>query len=399
MTIRTFPTLYKLADSGAVIEWDIVVRAVDDSISQPAVIVTRWGQEGGKTQETQDVVSEGKNVGKKNETSPLKQALGEAQSKWTKQQTKSRYVLTREAALAGERSELVAGGYDCMTAFGIEKKPKALKYPCAIQRKYDGHRVLAIIDDGVCTLWSRSRKPITGVPHINRALEKMYPTGHHEVDGEGYTMKLTFEEISSYLRSVEPKPGYEVIEYHIYDLHVEDVAFSERWGMLENVLHSAQFPLFLAPTYIVDNAEKMEAFKKQFIEAGYEGAMARNLDGLYVGKRSTDLLKLKMFEDDEFKVVAITHSTRSVFIENEAGQQEEKKMVYVMLECALPGKLSPPGATGTFTTTFNAPQASQQEIAANPEKYIGRIVTVKYQNYTDDKKPRIPKGLRWYEAL
>ena len=397
-----FPPLYKLADNGIVV-WNIEVeRHVEEHHAGGRLfgtIVTRWGYEGGKVQETRENVVHGKNAGKKNETDPYQQACKEAEAKWTKQQKKLRYVGDRAAAKAGERSDLVVGGYDCMTAFGIEKKPKALKFPCAVQRKYDGHRVLAVIEDGVCTLWSRGRDLITGVPHINRALEKAFPEGKHLVDGEGYTMKLTFQEISSFLRSKVPLPGHEVIEYNIYDAAIEAMSFDLRWKTVQAALAPSVHPLILAPTYIAKDLAEVEKLKEEFLKAGYEGAMARNLNGLYVGKRSTDLLKLKLFEDDEFEVVSITVDKRTVELEDGDGNKTTKTMYYPQFTCKLPGKLSPPGSEGTFNVTLNAKQEQQQECFEHPERFIGKLLTVRYQNYTDDKKLRIPKGLRFYAPL
>lgn len=386
MADTVLPTLYKLAENGSLIEWTIEVDG--------RTIRTKWGQQGGKFQTTFEVVNEGKNSGKKNATTPEQQAVKEAEAKWTKQQKKLRYVPTREAALAGGRSELVKGGYDCMTAYGIDKKPKALKYPCAVQRKYDGHRVLGVVEDGHATLWSRSREAITGVPHINRALEKAFPEGEHFIDGEGYTMKLSFEDISSYLRSKVPLSGHEVIEYHIYDANIECMSFSERWRAVQAALAPSTHPLFLAPTYIAKDREEVEAYKEKFLKAGYEGAMVRNLDGLYVGKRSSDLLKLKLFEDDEFVVEDIVVDIREV-----QTSEGTKKMYYPQFTCRLPGKLSPPGTEGTFNVTLNAQQSKQQECSEHPERFVGRQLTVRYQNYTSDQKPRIPKGLRFREDL
>ncbi len=46
--------------------------------------------------------------------------------------------------------------------------------PAHIQPKLDGIRCIAILDDGVCTLWTRTRKPILGVPHIQREVERVF---------------------------------------------------------------------------------------------------------------------------------------------------------------------------------------------------------------------------------
>jgi ATP-dependent DNA ligase len=385
------PRLYKMGENGALIQWDI---RVEEHNGNPYV-VTRWGQEGGQLQQTGEVVTEGKNIGKKNETTPQQQAEAEAKSKWEKQQKSRKYTPDREAALAGGRSELVEGGIDPMLAFPIEKKPKALKFPCAVQRKYDGHRMLAHIKDGVCNLWSRTRKPILGVPHIQRALEKLFPTGEFWLDGEGYTMAVPFEQLTSFLRQEEPKEGHEVVEYHIYDTVREGVPYKHRLDLLHDWLDGASHPLVLAPTVIVQNEEEMNRCFENFLAAKYEGAMARNLDGFYVGKRTPDLLKLKKFQDAEFEVVRVESETRT----HTNGDGEEVEMVYARFTCKLPGWAYDGHELYEFTTTLNGDQALQHRIIADPSKYVGKHLTVKFQDYTKDFKPRFPKALRFREDV
>ena len=72
-----FKILYKKTSTGAIEEWNI---STDNN-----KIITRWGQMGGKIQEVTDVISEGKNLGRSNETTNVGQAEAEAQAKWEKQ--------------------------------------------------------------------------------------------------------------------------------------------------------------------------------------------------------------------------------------------------------------------------------------------------------------------------
>jgi DNA ligase-1 len=379
----TFPTLYKLAENGNVIEWHILVDSGGALPTVSAIISTRWGQEGGQFQETRDIIAKGKNVGKKNETSPYEQACAQALSKWEKQQKAKGYCASKEAAMTGEGSDLVEGGVDPMLAFPIEKKPKALKFPCAIQRKYDGHRTLAHVKGGVCTLWSRTRKPINSVPHIQRALEMTFPTGEHWFDGEAYTMSLTFEGLTSILRSAEPKVGHEVVEYHIYDV-VTAETYAQRLAWLTKEFACAQqHPLVLAPTVIVQNETEMNALFEAFLEAGYEGAMARNLAGLYVGKRSADLLKLKKFLDAEYQCIGVQYETRTVI-----SGGEQRTVEYPVFTCETPSGKS-----------FNTPMMGELAVVAKlAAAMVGKKLTVKYQDLTADGIPRFPKA-RLYVAL
>jgi DNA ligase-1 len=234
----TFPTLFKKSETGAIIAWNI---SVEDSPIAPS-IVTQWGQMGGKEQETRDEVRAGKNIGQSNETTPYQQACAEALSKWEKQQKNKKYVQSLESAEAGEReAEFVTGGADPMLAFPIEKKPKALKYPCDVQPKLDGHRCIATIKYGKATLWSRTRKPIASVPHIVAALEKAFPTGEVVLDGELYNHDYheKFEELTSLIRQAVPTQGHEVVQYHIYDVIIEGRSWTTRRTFLEKSLANA----------------------------------------------------------------------------------------------------------------------------------------------------------------
>ena len=83
------PILYAKSAIGAVNVWQC--WADGDTV------VCKWGQEGGTMQEA-PFVCEGKNPGKKNETTPEQQAIKEALAKFKKQR-KKKYFLKRKDAL------------------------------------------------------------------------------------------------------------------------------------------------------------------------------------------------------------------------------------------------------------------------------------------------------------
>jgi DNA ligase-1 len=378
MPQKTFPTLFKKSETGAIVRWDIeVVPLAPVEGRFGGCIVTKWGQEGGAIQTTSDVISEGKNLGKKNETSPFEQAVAEAQSKWEKQQKNKKYVQSREAAEAGEReAEFVQGGVDPMLAFPIEKKPKAVKYPADAQPKLDGHRCIATIRYGKATLWSRTRKPIESVPHIVAALEKAFPTGEVTLDGELYNHDYheKFEELTSLIRQAVPAPGHEVVQYHIYDVVIEGRSWSTRRAFLEKSLATAQHPLVLVKTFEVKDEEDMQAAFQGFLEAGYEGLMLRNQGGVYEQKRSANLLKVKEMQDAEFPCIAVEEGRGKL-----AGHA-----IFVFK--------TPQGLV--FNAKMVGSQGALKAYFEHPEKVIGKLVTVKFQNLSADGIPRFPVALR-----
>jgi ATP-dependent DNA ligase len=367
------PTLYKKTSAGADQRWDIW--------TEENVIVTQWGQVDGKIQETRDLVKEGKNAGRSNATTPEQQAESEAQSRWEKKLKKG-YVKSLEAADAGEVDELIQGGIFPMLAQRFDQQGHKLSYPCYVQPKLDGHRCIAMVDtDGACTLWTRSRKPITSMNHIAAAIESL---GFRSTifDGELYNhaYKNDFEKLTSFIRDDEAKPGSTDVQYHIYDI-VFDGPFSDRTAVLSDITPDRDGHLVFVDTKLVEDEDEMMLHFQRYLKEGYEGLMARNADGPYVeNKRSYDLFKIKEFVDSEFEVVGV----------------EEGR-----------GKLAGHGifvcrtVDGTeFSVKMMGATEELRKYYEDPSLAVGRWLTVKYQGMTKKKGvPRFPVAVRFREDI
>lgn len=387
--MKTFPTLYKKNSTGSVQFWQISAVPQHISCGEASIIVTKYGQVGTDSpQETKDLITEGKNKGKKNETNAYQQAESEAQSKWEKQKKKG-YVETIEAAQAGEVDEIIEGGIVPMLAHKFSEHGHKIKYPAAVQPKLDGIRCIAILKNGKCTLWSRTRKPITGVPHIQRAIENALPNLDEIVlDGELYNheFKSNFEQIVSFVRQEEPAEGHEVVQYHIYDI-VTDEPFSKRVAKLRH-LRTGEFKdskgqrcCLRVDTCIVENEDQVTEVFEQFRSEGYEGAMLRNLDGKYVNKRSYDLQKVKEFDDDEFPIVGF-----------EEGRGKLAGHVGAFVCRTKSGK--------EFLAKMRGETSRLKEYFDNHALWSGKLLTVQYQGLTGKEGvPRFPVGvtMRDYE--
>ena len=362
------PTLYKLSDTGAIIVWNI---ATDDTS-----IITSWGQEGGATQRTTDIIADGKNIGRKNETTPQQQAAFEAEARWTKQQKNKKYVLTREAALAGERSALIKGGADPMLAHKYRDHAAKITYPAFVQYKYDGLRIIAHVKDGQCTLWSRTRKPIHSLVHIQRACERLFPVGEHFLDGEGYNHQLRadFEKITSLIRKDHPnQPDAEMIHYHIYDV-IQPCSFAERSEYLKHHLPASGSVVLLAPTFLVHDEDQLLEFFQESLSKGYEGCMIRNSQGGYEHKRSYNLQKVKEMQDSEYRVVGV-----------EAGRGTMADKAVFICET---------GAKDRFSVKLKGNMEDLKIFLLTPSLVVGKMLTVQYQNLSARGIPRFPVGLR-----
>lgn len=278
----TFPTLYKKTNTGAIQYWTILVSEGGMAGKPAASIQTEYGQlNTDSPQYTTDIIANGKNVGKKNETTPAQQAKAEAQSKWEKQKKKG-YVESIASAEAKEVDALIQGGIEPMLAQAFSKHGGKIKYPCFLQPKLDGIRCIAIIDNGKCTLWSRTRKQITSMPHIVEELESVFCGDDVTVlDGELYNhdFKSNFEHIVSLVRQEEPDPRHKDVQYHIYDT-ISEPTYQDRYADLREIFEVYVFDTcVLVETMLCMAEDGIEDAFDQFRSAGYEGAMVRNRNG------------------------------------------------------------------------------------------------------------------------
>jgi len=361
------PTLYKKTATGATQFWHIYTHG--------NVITTAWGQIDGAEQVTKDVISEGKNVGRSNATTPKQQAEAEAQSQWEKKLKKG-YTKTIAEAVAGKVDDCIAGGIFPMLAHKYSEKAGKIQWPAYTQPKFDGHRCIGVVENGKASLWSRTRKPITGLPHIVAALEKLGVDC--VVDGELYhhDYRHNFEDLTGFIRNATPKPGHEVVQYHIYDV-VMDGSFDTRHKFIRAL--NLSLPLVPVETVVVADEDALMSEFEGFLVLGYEGCMVRNTQGAYVNKRSSDLLKVKEFDSSEFKVVGIEEGRGKL-----AG--------HAIFVC---------DANGTqFRTKMKGDTAKLKEYFENPTSVIGRMLEVKYQGLTNKAGvPRFPVALRFRDDL
>lgn len=369
--MKTFPTLYKKSHAGEIWQWTISVDRNQ--------ILTRWGRAGKTVRETHEVIKAGKNTGRANATTSEQQALAEARSRWEKNLKKG-YVETQKDASKGKVHGMIQGGIFPMLAHRYNEHGDKICWPAYAQPKLDGHRCIAVILKGKCTLWSRTRKPIASVPHIVAAVEAL---GVRDaiLDGELYNhdYREKFEQLTSLIRPEQARTGHAVVQYHIYDL-AGPGTFAERTVTIRKMLKKRKGPLVYVETVKVLNEDGLMAAFESFRKQGYEGAIVRNAAGTYANKRSFDLQKVKEFDDAEFKVVRVVEGRglmagHGIFVcVTKDGKEFEAKMVGALKEL--------------------------KKFHEQPELAVGKWLTVQFQGYTNKAGvPRFPVALRFREDM
>lgn len=398
-------TLYQIDSQGKTRVWSIDVNQTTDG----AEIVVEAGILGGKTVRTVTPITEGKNIGQSNETTPVEQAWKDAQSEIDKKTAKG-YVADISQAKAssvlgsGVPAPMLAHKYDPSMKQSGSKDLKKLGLhgkQVVVSDKLDGNRCLAHVTPAGVKLWTRKGKPFLPIPHIHDQLHecflkvydyvnRTYGVNEYWIDGELFTQKHTFNRVNGVLKkATKDAADHAVIRdmgYHIYDV-ILPVGYSTRYKVIQYFQHDNLF-LVEARTVIADE-QTLQVALEDALSRGQEGLIIRQIDVPYEHTRTTQLLKYKVFEDDEFEVVgfkkSITGDTLGSF-------------QFVMNDEQVRRSLR--GASGdlpdrTFYAPFNGTDEEQQAIWDYRGLYLGKRMTVEYFGFSapeEGGKPRFPKA-------
>lgn len=287
--------------------------------------------------------AESTNVGRVNERSNKEQAYFEFDSMVQKQKDKR----NAEKPLP-------------MLAHPFNKREKDIKYPCAVQPKFDGMRVLY---DGQ-EAWSRGNKPI--IPEVFAHLH--FNTKGYIVDGElilpeNVKVNKTMEAAKKFRKGLS-----DTLLYRVYDIVEPDMKFDDRFKLLKDIVENANANgltnVILAETRVCRDKEEVLKWHEHFTTRGYEGTIIRNLNGLYaVNKRSADLQKHKDFVDAEFLIVDVVPAG--------GGSSAEVGKFVCVTENG-----------DEFESTATGDENTRREYLTNKQKYIGKYAVVKFREYS-----------------
>jgi len=301
-----------------------------------------------------------KNEGRANEVQPKEQAVLEIESAMLRK-IDSGYVYEGEPIIQ-ERPQ-------AMLAHPWKKRKHNIKYPVAVQPKLNGVRMGFDGEVG----WSRRNKD--NIPETIQHMKCELPSnitldGELMLDQYSYTFQESISATKKY-RGLQ-------LEYNVYDLVViddPDMGFEDRFKLLSDIVEEVGNSSIKLVSYdICNNEEEVKVKHDEYVGQGYEGLIARNLDGAYaLGNRSADLLKLKSFFDSEYTVIGVEEGSgkdvgTAIFIcEMEDGQ--------------------------TFSARPKGTHEQRTEYFENFENYRGKQLTVRYPDKTDDGKPQFPVGI------
>jgi DNA ligase-1 len=386
------------------------------------VILVKYGVLFGNRAERITIVTKGKNIGKSNETTPISQAIHDADGKILNKRREGYKSLSDlkcsniEHLLSSLNEEITQDIFhflehnlpaDNTDMEGNAKPMKAqpylkddntprISFPCIGQAKINGFRCFSSFRLGLKTLFgseltvqflSKRGLDFIPLPIIEKELLELYntiPDNEKEFlifDGEMFIPNQKLETISSAVRKRNELTNS--LEFHIFDLAVPNLTQKERVVKLSNYFKNSnkEFKFIKrVPNVMINSHAEAVIFKNKCIQEGHEGAIFRDLTSNYqFGKRPKTMVKFKDRESSEFLITNIIDSDKNpgipIFVcKNDINDEN--------FEVVIEGTLD-----------------ERRQYFTNKEQHIGKYITVEYYERTKKGVPfhAIGVAVRDYE--
>jgi len=339
-------TLYKRRKDGKIELWE--AWPLLDGVE------IRHGVLGGKTITTIRKVA-GKNIGRANETSPVEQAVKETEALYDKK-IRLGYVVNI--------NKIDDIAVKPMLAQRL-KSVSDIQYPVYVQPKLNGVR--CIVNKNDLVLRSRGNKTYN-IPALQEQLKEWFELYKHYnwLDGELYVHGMSFQQIIRRVKNGKP------VQYHIFDRFssdATDIPFKER-KLSVFYTHRDIIPV---QTFCIETHREFNYYYQRFISVGYEGIIIRDPNGVYEHYRSKYLLKHKPMLKSEYTITGY----------DRAKGAHEGAIIFICKTES--GKV--------FRVAPKATIAARRGMLSKGSEYIGKKLTVKYQELSEDGIPIFPVGL------
>lgn len=160
--------------------------------------------------------------------------------------------------------------------------------------------------DGIRGFWNGQELLTRGGEKLNppKWFIKDYPS--FPVDGELWTKRGDFENISSIVRSKNSGDRWKKITHHIFEVPNQSGGLLKRLSVLEKHLAANSTPyLKVLKQTTIKTKQQLKDFLTQVTSNKGEGVVVRNPDTLYETGRLSSALKVKKYFDTECTVLEI----------------------------------------------------------------------------------------------
>ncbi len=191
------------------------------------------------------------------------------------------------------------------------------------------------------------------------------------LEGELWGGRGTYEQTAAIVLQPQAHAGWLQLQFAIFDVPGEVLSFTCRIAKASQWLSAHPSPYaFVIPQSPVRDRAHLQQELQRVLKLGGEGLMVRNPNALYAAGRSTEILKVKDFQDAEAVVIAYL-----------PGQGRNLgRLGSLLVE-------RPDGTRFKLGSGFSAAERN------NPPP-LGTVITYKYYGYYPTGLPKFPSYLR-----
>lgn len=374
--VKSLPILFGVSRVGKVKQWQAAVQENDNGT---ATIIIKSGYVGQKITERPKIIRKGKNIGKSNETTPFEQAMSQIESSWNGKRDENYEPVQMDPDNYIPRlmlPQLAKGNRKGKIVFPAYIQPK-LNGVCNLAEPPDVPPYFSPAPD-LIQHHTRGGHLFTTLAHLDKWIHKL--DAPSPVHGELYVHGWSLQKIGSYTKKI--KPDQHLLEYWLYDMAYIGPDYEYRISWLFDHIESLgeDSPIKFTPTQIVASYDEAKIFHDNCVQKGFEGAMLKNKSGIYMFQyNSNDLEKVKEFEDDEFEIIGGKEGT---------GTDEGCVVYKCITESGFKFDVRPRGTV-----------EDRRQMLINLPNDMGKKLTVRFAEYSDDGVPLQPVGIPEGEVI
>lgn len=309
----------------------------------------------------------------------------ESEEKWMRKILKKHMAIGASEKTINKAMPGIIPTFEVQLAQKFEEKRLVGRGSVAVEPKLDGIRCFAVVRNGAATLYARSGKLITNFDSTIGA--ELVILGDGCYDGE-----IMGKDFTALMQQAYRKDDVDIQDTY---LALFDFLPLSEWDSKETILGCSAryeelrsrvpFPcdpkkkgkkdlqfVRLVPRYcdVTATYGEIKKLHDRFVAEGYEGAMVKYPDAPYNFGRDHRVMKLKAFFDADLPIEG--------FIEGTGKHEGKLGSVVVTYE----------GVQVQVGSGFN--DELREKIWADRDKFLGRVIEVRYQEVTPDGSLRFP---------
>jgi len=265
--------------------------------------------------------------------------------------------------------DIVPKPHYCRCDVLSEKSLKKFQFPAYIQLKCDGSYREACVLDGVVSFKTRS-----GEPYENPVLAEVmkdFPNGYYTGEFTLGDAENAADRATGNGNLNSDHPDFDNIHFTVWDYLTEDeyalkvqTNYTERFEKLNEIVNGQKL-VHVVPTKEVNNIQEALKEVSVWMEKGLEGGVLKSKAMKFKNGTSKEQLKIKLKVDVEVRCVGFLEGTKGTKYEG-----QNKVILFKNDEGTIQGQCS--GMT----------DAEVLEVTKNPEKYIGKVLSVQFNDLT-----------------